>query len=133
MRKKWAILIGAQIRWVEDHGRLAGHFRGEVTRKVKNDATVSFDGVTYEVPGHLRRQSVVLRYSFLEPGRVAVLDGATEVALKAVEPETNFQRRRHTMPLVNAAVPAKTGLNPIEQLLDRVSGRANRGPGGEAR
>jgi transposase InsO family protein len=121
------------IRWVEDHGRLAAYFRGDVTRKVKNDATVTFDGVTYEVPGHLRRQSVVLWYSFLEPGRVWVIDGAAEVALQAVSPESNFHRRRHTMPLSEGRKPESTGLNPIEQLLERVSGRGHRSHGGDSR
>lgn len=111
------------VRWPKDSSRLAETFRGEAVRWAKNDATVSFEGTTYEVPGHLRRRSVTLRYSFLDPTRVSVVDGVAEVPLKKVDPVTNSRRRRHTAPLAPSASPVSTGLNPVEQILDRVSGR----------
>ena len=57
---------------------------GTVTRFAKNDATVSWEGKTYEVPGHLRRRSVTLSYSFLEPDRVWVIDGSTQAEVNAM-------------------------------------------------
>lgn len=112
------------IRWVEDHSRLAEYFRAEEVRRAKNDATVTFDGRTYEVPGHLRRQAVTLRYSCLDPTRVWAVDGATEIHLKVVDAVSNAtRRRRHTRSRDDGAPPARTGLNPVEQILARVSGR----------
>lgn len=112
------------VRWPKDSSGLAAAFRGEAVRWAKNDATLSFEGTTYEVPGHLRRRPVTLRYSFLEPSRVSVVDGVTEVPLKKVDPVANARRRRHTAPLAPPAPAQSTGLNPVEQILDRISGRA---------
>ena len=111
------------VRWPKDASRLAETFRGEAVRWAKNDATVSFEGIIYEVPGHLRRRPVTLRYSFLDPTRVSVVDGVAEVPLKKVDAVANSRRRRHTAPLAPPTSPVSTGLNPVEQILDRVSGR----------
>lgn len=111
------------VRWPRDSSWLAGVFRGEAVRWARNDATVSFEGAVYEVPGHLRRRPVTLRYSFLDPSRLWAVDGVTEVPLKKVDPVANSRRRRHTAPLVTSSVPVPTGLNPVEQILDRASGR----------
>jgi transposase InsO family protein len=111
------------VCWPKDSSGLAGAFRGEAVRWAKNDATVSFEGTTYEVPGHLRRRSVTLRYSFLDPARVSVVDGVAEVPIKKVDPIGNARRRRHTAPLAPSGSPVSTGLNPVEQTLDRISGR----------
>jgi len=112
------------VRWIEDHSRLAEHFRVEEVRRAKNDATVTFDGRTYEVPGHLRRQAVTLRYSCIDPTRVWAVDGATEIPLKQVDAVSNAtRRRRHTRPCAQASAAARTGLNPVEQILAKVSGR----------
>ena len=121
----------ADVRWVEDHGRLAEIFRGTVTRHARNDATVTLDGKTYEVPGHLRRRAVTLSYSLLEPDRVWVIDGSTQVPVKAVDAIANARRRRQSRPAVAAATPRPTGLNPVEQILARVTGRPTSGSGGD--
>lgn len=121
------------VRWPENASWLSEVFRGEVVRWAKNDATVSFDGIQYEVPGHLRRQSVTLRYSFLERHRVWAVDGVTEVPLKAVDPVMNSRRRRHTRPVGEQSSAIKTGLNPVEQILARVTGRLPGMTGGDNR
>lgn len=121
----------ADVRWVEDHGRLAEIFRGTVTRHARNDATVTLDGKTYEVPGHLRRRAVTLSYSLLEPDRVWVIDGSTQVPVRAVDAIANARRRRQSRPAVAAATPRPTGLNPVEQILARVTGRPTSGNGGD--
>ena len=46
-----------QIRWVEDHQQLEQNFYGEVERFARNDSTVQWRGVFYEVPPYLRRQN----------------------------------------------------------------------------
>lgn len=125
----------ASVRFLDDPSALDELFRVETERHVRNDSTVSLLGVTYETPGHLRRQKVTLRYSVVTPGRVWVVDGSTEVALKPVEPTVNLTRRRHTLP-VGSRQPAgrPTGLNPVEQILARATGRAlPRRRGGEGR
>jgi len=112
------------VRWIEDHSRLEEHFRGEEVRRAKNDATVTFEGRTYEVPGHLRRQAVTLRYSCLDPSRVWAVDGAAEIPLKIVDAVSNAtRRRRHTRSGADGRTPSRTGLNPVEQILAHVSGR----------
>jgi len=64
---------------VEDHSQLEQSFYGEVERLVRNDSTVQWRGVFYEVPPYLRRQRVRLRYALLDSSRVSVLDGTTEI------------------------------------------------------
>lgn len=121
----------ADVRWVEDHSRLAEIFRGTVTRHARNDATVMLDGKIYEVPGHLRRRTVTLSYSLLEPDRVWVIDGSTEVPVKVVDPVANAHRRRQVRPAGIATASRQTGLNPVEQILARVTGRPAPGSGGD--
>jgi len=121
-REVWEEGAG-DVRWPEDASWLAQVFRGEAVRWARNDATISFEGSVYEVPGHLRRRSVTIRYSFLDPSRLWIVDGVTELPLKKVDPVANSRRRRHTAALVASSAPAPTGLNPVEQILDRVSGR----------
>lgn len=112
-----------QVAWIDDPSRLDAVFTGEATRTSRNDATVSFEGQTYELPGHLRRCRVTLKYSFLDPSRVRVLDGTTEVPLKIVDPIANSKRIRHTPRLAARRAKKYRELNPVEVLLDRVAGR----------
>lgn len=121
----------ADVRWVEDHGRLAEIFRASVTRHARNDATVTLDGKTYEVPGHLRRRAVTLSYSLLEPDRIWVIDGPTHVPVKAVDAISNARRGRQVRPAATTPAVQPTGLNPVEQILARVAGRPAPGNGGE--
>ena len=81
-----------QIRWIEHPSQLEQHFYGEVERLVRNDSTVQWRGVFYEVPPYLRRQRVRLRYALLDATRVSVLDGGTEIPLRRVQPVDNSQR-----------------------------------------
>lgn len=122
------------VRFVEEPSRLEALFRVELVRHARNDATVTLDGVTYEVPGHLRRQKVTLRYSPVSPERIWVVDGGAEVALKPVEPEANAHRARRTLATTNRSIAGRkrTGLNNVEVLLARVTGRKlGAGLGGE--
>lgn len=112
-----------QVAWIDDPSRLDAVFTGEAMRKSRNDATVSFEGKTYELPAHLRRCRVTLKYSFLDPSRVRVLDGTTEVPLKIVDPIANATRTRHTPRLAARRVKKHRDLNPVEVILDRVAGR----------
>jgi transposase InsO family protein len=111
-----------QIRWVEDSSQLEQHFYGEVERLVRNDSTVQWRGVFYEVPPYLRRQRVRLRYALLNPTRVSVLDGQTEIPLRRVEPVENSHRSRITAPAVPSGDTPKTGLNAAELILARAAG-----------
>jgi len=47
--------------------RLSEFFMARVTRKVKNDATVSIDGIIYELPARLIKTKVELRFSQERP------------------------------------------------------------------
>jgi len=110
------------IRWVEDGGALAALFVGTVTRKALNDSTISFRGIVYEVPPHLRRRKVEVRYSLLDADRVWIVDGGVEVALRPVDLEGNATRSRHGGKPSESPKP-KTGMNAVELLLDQVCGR----------
>jgi hypothetical protein len=90
---------------------------------VRNDSTVQWRGVFYEVPPYLRRQKVRLRYALLDSTRVAVLDGAAEIPLRPVQPVDNAHRSRAAArPMeVSSDIP-KTGLNAAELILARAAG-----------
>ncbi len=111
-----------QIRWAEDHGQLEQNFYGEVERLVRNDSTVQWRGIFYEVPPYLRRQKVHLRYALLDSTRVSVLDGASEIPLRRVQPVANAYRSRAASPTVAASKRPKTGLNAAELILARAAG-----------
>jgi transposase InsO family protein len=111
-----------RIEWVQDHAALEALFVGREMRKVLNDSTISFRGTPYEVPTHLRRRKVEVHYSLLNPDSVWILDGDVEVPVRPVDPERNASRPREaTKPPVGPK--AKTGLNHVELLLDRICGR----------
>jgi transposase InsO family protein len=119
-----------QIRWVEDHSQLEQSFYGEVERLVRNDSTVQWRGVFYEVPPYLRRQRVRLRYALLDSTHVSVLDGGAEVPLRRVDPVNNAHRSRlaaSTTPVSGDA--PKTGLNAAELILARAAGIDPQGGG----
>src|SRR5207249_4832686 len=105
-----------QIRWVEDHQQLEQHFYGEVDRFARNDSTVQWRGVFYEVPPHLRRQRVRLRYALLDSTRVSLVDAGVEIPLRRVDPVANAHRSRFVSPPAPAAgdAPHRTGLNAAE-------------------
>lgn len=119
-----------QIRWVEDAGQLEQNFHAEVERLVRNDSTVQWRGVFYEVPPYLPRQRVRLRYALLDPTHVSVLDGETEIPVRRVQPVENAQRAR--VRVTNDADPTvKTGLNAAELILARATGKDPQGGGDE--
>jgi len=121
-----------QIRWVEDPSQLEQHFYGEVERLVRNDSTVQWRGVFYEVPPYLRRQRVRLRYALLDSTRVCVLDGTTEIPLRRVQPEDNAHRSRATATVMaDTGDTPKTGLNVAELILARAAGIDPQGGGDE--
>jgi transposase InsO family protein len=121
-----------QIRWIEDSSQLEQHFYGEVERLVRNDSTVQWRGVFYEVPPYLRRQRVRLRYALLDSTRVSVLDGETEIPLRRVQPVDNSQRSRRTLSTaVGVSDTPKTGLNAAELILARAAGIDPHGGGDE--
>jgi putative transposase len=112
-----------QIRWAEAHSQLDESFYGEVERLVRNDSTVQWRGVFYEVPPYLRRQRVRLRYALLDSTRVSVLDGATEIPLRRVQPVDNAHRSRAAARTMEVSVDVpKTGLNAAELILARAAG-----------
>jgi putative transposase len=108
------------IRWVSDHSKLAASFFGETERLARNDSTIQWRGIFYEVPPYLRRCWVKLRYSLLDPGRVSLMDANVEIPLRAVQPVANAHRSR------NVSVPSrpddkpKTGLNAPDLLLENM-------------
>lgn len=122
-----------QIRWPEDPSQLERSFYAEVERLVRNDSTVQWRGVFYEVPPYLRRQRVRLRYGLLDSRRVSVLDGATEIPLRRVEPADNAHRSRVAASTTAVASDIrKTGLNAAELILARAAGLDPKGGGDES-
>jgi hypothetical protein len=108
------------IRWVTDHSRLEQAFIGEVERQARNDSTIQWRGVFYEVPPYLRRCKVRLRYSLLDTSRVSLLDGNVEIPLRAVNPVANAHRSRNvSAPPVIGDKP-RTGLNAPDLILENM-------------
>jgi len=108
------------IRWVTDHSRLEQTFIGEVERQARNDSTVQWRGIFYEVPPYLRRCKVRLRYSLLDTSRVSLLDGSVEIPLRAVNPVANAHRSRNvSAPPVIGDKP-RTGLNAPDLILENM-------------
>jgi len=111
-----------EIRWVDDSAILDSAFTATLERAARNDSTIKVRGRTYEVPTHLRGRTVKLGYGLLAPERLFVLDGATRVPLREVDPEANAHRTR-VGPGGEASSgrepPPKTGLNAAEAFLAR--------------
>jgi len=120
-----------QIRWVEDDQQLEQNFYGEVERFARNDSTVQWRGVFYEVPPYLRRQRVRLRYALLHPERVSLLDAHTEIPLRRVQPQQNAHRSRAAAQATATENAPKTGLNAAELILARAAGINPKGGGDE--
>ena len=112
-----------QIRWVEDHSQLEQAFHGETERRARNDSTVQWRGVFYEVPPWLRGQKVRLRYALLDTTRVSVVDADAEIPLRPVQPVDNAHRSRAAAaPAPSSDTPTKTGLNAAELIPARAAG-----------
>jgi transposase InsO family protein len=105
------------LRWPSDPAALEQAFHATVNRLARQDSTVLWRGMWYEVPPYLRGRTVRLRYSLLDADRISVLDGAVEIPLRRVNPTANAQRSRHVAP-PPADPPATTGLNAPDLLLD---------------
>src|SRR3989442_702600 len=118
-----------QIRWAGDPQQLEQNFYGEAERFVRNDSTVQWRGIFYEVPPYLRRQTVRLRYALLDSTRVSVLDGGTEIPMRRVQPVENSSRSRAAMARPIGNNPVKTGLNAAELILARAAGLDPKGGG----
>jgi putative transposase len=109
------------VRWVTDHSHLEQAFIGEVERMARNDSTVQWRGVFYEVPPYLRRCKVKLRYSLLDVGRVSLLDANTEIPLRAVNVVANAHRSRNvSTPAAASGEKTDTGLNAPDLMLQNM-------------
>ncbi|MCA9716412.1 MAG: transposase, partial [Myxococcales bacterium] len=124
----------ADVRFVSDLDELAKHFVVRVERSVRNDATCTLEGRTFEVPQHLRRTKVTLCYAVLRPDSVWIVDGGTIVPLSEVDSVANSRRLRMRMaPVDPGAAPRATGINGVEALLRRTLHPDGRGTSTEAR
>ena len=109
-----------QMRFVDDPAELESSFEATLKRMVKNDSTCSIGGKIYEVPSHLRRSKVTLHYKLLRPDCIWIEDRGAIVPLREVDAVANSKRsRRQTAPKKTEPDHPRTGLNSIEDLLDR--------------
>lgn len=109
----------ADIRWITDHSQLEQAFHGEVDRLARNDSTVQWRGICYEVPPYLRGRKVRLRYSLLDTTRVSLLDANVEIPLRVVDPVGNAHRHRNTSK-PEPEEKSKTGLNAPDLILENM-------------
>jgi hypothetical protein len=109
------------LRFLDDPRKLEEAFTAELRRTVLNDSTCRVHGKTYEVPTHLRRQRVRIRYSLLRPDLLYLQDGEVRVPLREVDPEANAQRPRRASTAAQTDETPRTGLNAVEDLLRRVA------------
>lgn len=110
-----------EIRWVDDPGAVEEAFTDKLKRKVRDDSTCQVRGRTLEVPTELRGRAVDVYYSLLQPGRYWIEDGHTQIPLREVNPEENARRPRSRKPSEKKEEPPATGLNPVEDLLRRLT------------
>jgi hypothetical protein len=108
------------IRWVSDHSVFENMFFGEAERWARNDSTVQWRGVFYEVPPWLRRCKVRFRYSLLDVSRLSLMDGNVEIQLRAVNPVANAHRSRDVAPRAASIDTPKTGLNAPDLILENM-------------
>lgn len=112
-----------EIRWVDDPGAVEEAFTDKLIRHVRNDSTCQLRGRTFEVPTELRGRRVEIHFSLLHRDRFWIQDGQTRIPLREVNPETNSRRARGGRgPTEKRRIPV-TGLNPVEDILRRLSGR----------
>jgi hypothetical protein len=94
-----------------------------IGRDGHEDSTVQWRGIFYEVPPYLRRQRVRLRYALLDSTCVSILDRATEIPLRRVQPVDNATRSRvAASAAVTDGETPNTGLNAAELILARAAG-----------
>jgi transposase InsO family protein len=110
----------AEVRWIDDPAAIDVAFRDSIERKVRNDSTCSLRGRTYETPTHMRGRQVQLHFHLLDPARVWVMDGPTQVLLREVDAVGNSRRSRSRPAPEKALPPTPTGLNPVEDTLQRL-------------
>lgn len=108
-----------QIRFVDDPAQLESAFEASLERTVKNDSTCSFRGKIYEVPSHLRRRRITLRYKLLRPESVWIEDGGVHVLLREVDAVANASRSRRPLAPESKLWTPRTGLNAVEGLIGR--------------
>ena len=114
------------------HAQLEQAFYGEAERWVRNDSTIQWRGIFYEVPPHLRRQNVRLRYPLLDPTRVSVIEASAEIPLRPVRPVENAHRSRAvSLKAVASEEKPQTGLNAAELILARAAGLSEDGEPGD--
>jgi putative transposase len=106
------------IRWVTDPAWLESAFYAHVERTARNDSTVMWRGIFYEVPPYMRGRKVRLRYSLLDTNRVSLIDANVEIPLRPVNTIANAHRSRSTAPPVAPEHKPATGLNAPELMLD---------------
>jgi putative transposase len=108
------------IRWVSDHSVFESVFFGEAERWARNDSTMQWRNVFYEVPPYLRRCKVRFRYSLLDVNRLSLMDGNVEIPLRPVNPVANAHRSRDiAIRPVSTDIP-KTGLNAPDLILENM-------------
>jgi putative transposase len=110
----------SDVRWVSDHSVFEQLFFGETDRWARNDSTVQWRGVFYEVPPYLRRSKVRFRYSLLDLNRISLMDGNVEIPLRAVNPVANAHRSRNVPPRAASALTPTTGLNAPDLMLENM-------------
>lgn len=106
------------LRWPADPAWLEQAFHAQVERLARNDSTVLWRGVSYEVPPYLRGRKVRLRYSLLDTRRVSLMDANVEIPLRPVNPIANAHRPRNASPPASPEATPTTGLNAPELVLD---------------
>jgi putative transposase len=108
------------IRWVSDHSVFEHEFFGEAERWTRNDSTMQWRGVFYEVPPYLRRSKVRFRYSLLDVSRLSLMDGNVEIPLRAVNPVANAHRSRDVANRAASIDTPKTGFNAPDLILENM-------------
>lgn len=87
---------------------LEQYFLSSITRKVKNDATISIAGKLYEVPAEYIRKKIELRFPLDDPEKITLYDeGKPVVVIRLVNPAANASKPHTEIHFKN--IPKKEG------------------------
>jgi transposase InsO family protein len=90
-----------RIRMPESEDWLKECFMNRVTRRVRNDSTLSIQNMQFDAPMQFMRQTVEVRFLPDMLSGAYILDGGTRYPLKLTDKQANSRVKRETWPTVD--------------------------------
>ena len=99
-----------RIRVPESEEWLDECFMNRITRKVKNDATVSIQSMQFDAPMQFIRQTVEIRFLPDRLSEAYIFNGGRHFPLKPTDKQANSRVKREDWPTVDYSKGATTGV-----------------------